>query len=447
MDLSNMNKYIDDRPADGVFRVHKDVYSDAALFELEMKYIFERTWSFLGHESQLPKPNDWIATHIGRVPVLLMRDAQGTVGAFLNACRHKGARLTRTEAGNRKFHVCPYHGWTYGSDGRNVDVKDKKSGCYSAAFDAESHDLVALARVSSYKGLLFGSLSPDVPELSDFIGELGFFIDLAMEQGEHGMELVPGRIEYAYDANWKLQLDNGTDAYHLTSTHTSFLDVMAKRSAGGGNQEARQFDWQKRFSQEGGDFQFANGHTVIWLNQAEVAKRPIYPSIDAIRERVGNARADWMLKMRNMSVFPNMQIADSTSLLLRTFRPLAVDRTEMRYWCLAPVGEPPVQRAWRLRQFEDFFNVSGFATPDDTVTYETCQAGFAASRNAWLQGHCRGLAALQPGPSELARSLGFDPVATVQGSFLVQSEMAFQPVYREWARLMEAGISGRKAYD
>ena len=59
MDLSSIKNYIDDRPADGVFRVHKDVYSDPELFELEMKYIFERTWSFLGHESQLPKPHDW----------------------------------------------------------------------------------------------------------------------------------------------------------------------------------------------------------------------------------------------------------------------------------------------------------------------------------------------------------------------------------------------------
>ena len=70
MDMSNIKNYIDDRPADGVFRVHKDVYSDPQLFELEMKYIFERTWSFIGHESQIPKPHDWVATHIGRVPVL-----------------------------------------------------------------------------------------------------------------------------------------------------------------------------------------------------------------------------------------------------------------------------------------------------------------------------------------------------------------------------------------
>lgn len=447
MPLQEFKRYVDDRPKDGVFRVHKDVYIDPDLFELEMRHIFERTWSFVGHESQLRQPHDWLATHIGRTPVLVMRDAQGHIGAFLNACRHKGAKLTRTEAGNRKFHVCPYHGWAYRSDGSNADIKDKDAGCYTAAFDQDDHGLVPLPRVTSYKGLIFASLSADVPELEAYLGELRFFIDLAVEQGPDGMELVPGRIEYAYDANWKLQLENGTDAYHLTSTHTSFLDVMAKRSTGAGNQAARQFDWQKRFSQTGGDFQFEHGHTVIWLNQAEVAKRPIYPAMDEIRARVGPERAEWMLKMRNLSVFPNLQVADSTSLLLRSFRPLSVDRTEMRVWCLAPVGEPPERRAWRLRQFEDFFNVSGFATPDDTVVYEACQSGMATRPLGWLQGHARGLSAVRAGASELAQSLGFTPAATVEGGFSVQSESAFHPIYREWARLLEAGISGKKAYE
>lgn len=447
MDTSKLKSYVDDRPSEGVFRVHKDVYADPEVFEHEMAFIFERTWAFLGHESQIAKPHDWLATHVASVPVLLTRDASNQIGAFYNACRHKGARLTRTETGNKKYHVCPYHGWCYGSNGRNIDIKDRKDGCYTPAFDRDGHDLLPIARLASYKGLIFGSLSADVPPLENFLGELRFFLDLAMEQGEHGMELVPGRIEYAYDANWKMQLDNGTDAYHLTSTHTSFLDVMAKRSTGEGNQEARQFDWQKRYSQEGGDFQFAHGHSVIWLNQAEVAKRPIFPGIAEVRKRVGSERAEWMLKLRNISIFPNLQIADSTSLLLRTFRPLSVNRTEMRYWCMAPVGEAPAQRAWRLRQFEDFFNVSGFATPDDTVTYETCQAGFAAKGLDYLQGHSRGMAALQAGPNDIASSLGFKPVASVKGNFLVQSETSFHPVYREWSRLMQAGLAGKGAYE
>jgi hypothetical protein len=112
---------------------------------------------------------------------------------------------------------------------------------------------------------------------------------------------VPGRISLTYHGNWKMQMDNGIDPYHLTSTHAGFMDVMGRRRDGEGNQAARQFDWQKRLSQQGGAFLFKNGHSAIWLNQAEVEKRPIYPAIEAIRARVGDTRADWMLKLKPMA--------------------------------------------------------------------------------------------------------------------------------------------------
>ena len=440
-------QYVDDRPQEGIFRIHKNAYSDPKVFELEIEHIFNKTWSFLGLTSQIPKAHDWISTYIARSPILITRDGSDEIRAFINACRHKGSKLTRTEKGNNKYHSCPYHGWVYSSNGKLADIKDKEHAQYAEAFDFDSHDLLPIGKIAVYKGLIFGSLNPNVPALEDFLGELKYFIDLAMDQGEQGMEFIPGNIEFAYEGNWKLQLENGTDAYHLTSTHVGFLDLMAKRAVGQGNIEARQFDWQKRFSQHGGDFHFDHGHTLIWLNQAEVKKRPIYPSIEAITQRLGKDRAEWMLKMRNMSIFPNLQIADSTSLLMRTFRPLSVNLTELRYWCLAPIGEPADQRAWRLRQFEDFFNVSGLATPDDTVTYETCQSGFESSKLDWLQGHARGMMSVQEGASETAKVLGFSPKASLDGGFMVQSETSFHPLYREWARMMKAGMHGSKTYE
>src|SRR2546425_1220892 len=91
MDLKDIRLYVDDRPAEGVFRVHRDVYSDPELFELEQKFIFERTWNFIALESQIARPNDFVTGHIGRTPVLATRDAKGRLGGFVNGCRHKGA--------------------------------------------------------------------------------------------------------------------------------------------------------------------------------------------------------------------------------------------------------------------------------------------------------------------------------------------------------------------
>jgi benzoate/toluate 1,2-dioxygenase alpha subunit len=438
------SSYVDDRPHDQAFRVHSDVYTDPALFEDEQRFIFDRTWNFLGLDSQIAKPNDFVTTTMGRTPVVLMCDADGAINAFVNACRHKGAMVCRTEQGNKKYHVCPYHGWAYDSAGRNSGIKDHESGRYAPAFDRDSHDLIRIPRVEQYKGLIFGSLNPDVIPLDLFLGELRPLLDLAMDQGPHGMEFVPGRAVYTYDANWKLQMDNGMDYYHLTSTHASFMEVVERREAG--NQEARQFNWKKRLSQQGGMFTFPHGHAAIWLDQPQPEKRPIFPAFEEVRNRLGEARAQWMLKLRNITVFPNLQIADSTALILRTFRPLAANRTEMRVYCMAPIGEAPELRAWRLRQFEDFFNASGFATPDDTATFEACQAGYQAAPLDYLQGYARGIAAVQPGANEEARTLGFTPVGSLKDGFPLQNEACFHSGYREWARMMSAGAAGQPAY-
>jgi len=260
------------------------------------------------------------------------------------------------------------------------------------------------------------------------------------------MEFIPGRSVYTYRGNWKLQLDNGLDPYHLTTTHLSYMDLQARRREGEGHLEARQYDWAKRANAEGGTFALRYGHAATWLNQPEPEKRPIYPALAEIRSRIGELRAEWMLKARNTHIFPNMQIADAITLMLRTFRPVAVDRTEMKSYCLAPIGEGPELRAWRLRQFEDFFNPGGMATPDDTVTYEGCQSGFGAQPISFLQGYARGMAALKEGADDVAKAIGIRPAASVKGKFDMFNEIGFHAPYREWARLIQAGVAGSGAY-
>ena len=447
MDVKHVSLYVDDRPAEGVFRVHRDVYTDEALFELEMKHVFESTWNFVAIESDLNKPGDYVTAKVGRTPVLVSRGVDGKLAAFVNACRHKGATVARMEAGNTKYHVCPYHGWAYDASGKNVDIKDRAAGAYAPAFDADNHDLIPIARLESYKGLVFASLSADVPSLPDFLGDAKFFLDCVMDQGPHGMEFLPGRIAYTYRGNWKLQLDNGLDPYHLTSTHASFLDIQKRRRGGGGNVEARQFDWAKRARQNGGAYNFRHGHSVVWNRHPDPEMKPIFPALDEIRSRVGELRAEWIgNRLRQLSIFPNMQIPEAISQLLRTFHPIAPDLTEMRVHCLAPIGEDPELRARRLRQFEDFFNPTGIATPDDVIVYEECQLGFSGLGESWMQGYARGMTALRQGPDETAVELGISPEESAPGPFEQAPEVGFHAPYREWARMMEAGLAGRKAY-
>jgi benzoate/toluate 1,2-dioxygenase alpha subunit len=118
----NVTRYVDDRPEDGVFRVHRAIFTDQAVFDREIAQIFESGWVFLGIETQAENPHDFFTTTMGRVPVMVQRDGEGTLRGFVNSCPHKGARLAQTRAGNARLHVCPYHSWSFDSAGRSKAV-------------------------------------------------------------------------------------------------------------------------------------------------------------------------------------------------------------------------------------------------------------------------------------------------------------------------------------
>ncbi|MDB5582970.1 MAG: hypothetical protein JWR80_8146 [Bradyrhizobium sp.] len=431
---------VDDRVSDGVFAVNREIFTDQQLFDLEMTHIFEKTWNFLGFEATIAKPHDFFTTWIGRVSTLVTRKADGGIGGFLNKCPHKGARVCQDEQGSSRIFVCPYHAWSFDSAGKLVGIKENAAGAYTESFKALDHGLEQIARIESYRGLIFGSLSPDVPSLEDFLGSMKFFIDIAMDQGPQGMEPIPGRSVFSYRANWKMQLDNGLDSYHLTTAHHTFLDVMNRRRSGSGNVSANTLDFARTMSETQSGFTFPNGHCAIVTEFAAKDRRP-FIDMDEIASRVPPERAQFVDLAYNTLVFPNMQLIQNTALAIRVFRPLAPDLTEMHYYCLGAIGESNQNRALRLRAFEDFYNASGLATPDDSAVYELCQEGMLAGGNPWLQGYMRGMATMEQGSGEHARKFGLETDQTSTGTLKTGVEMSLHAPYRQWARMMSAGLA------
>jgi benzoate/toluate 1,2-dioxygenase alpha subunit/2,4,5-trichlorophenoxyacetic acid oxygenase 1 len=317
--VSELSALLDDRPGDGVFRVHRRAYLDPEVFALEMKHVFEATWLFLGLESQIPKPHDFFTASMGRQPVIVQRGADGAIGAFLNSCRHRGSIVCPERAGNRARHVCRYHGWTYDSGGRCVGITHQDDGLYPRAFASESHDLARVARVASYRGLVFGSLAAEVPPLEEHLGEARAFIDLVADQSPQGLEFVPGTITYTFDANWKLQFENGLDFYHFAVTHASYVEVYRQRQAKHGAEAPPR--WAADEKQDQGTFWFERGHALMWSNRNSLrVTRPIQhdpAALEALRARVGAARAKWMQLNRNLTIYPNLQLIDVSSMQLR----------------------------------------------------------------------------------------------------------------------------------
>jgi benzoate/toluate 1,2-dioxygenase alpha subunit len=367
-----------------------------------------------------------------------MRNQAGEIGCFLNACPHRGATVCLTKRGNQKVLTCPYHGWSFNSSGTLVSVKDYASGAYPEAFDRLDHGLARAPRLASYRGFLFGSLNPAVEDLETHLGEARFFIDMIVDQAPHGWEVVKGSADYTYAGNWKLQAENGVDGYHFDIVHRTFIGVIQRRTTAG-KDTVRAVD-VGRLEKPGvgsGCYDLGGGHTLLWTDYPNPQDRPLYERHGEIAARHGEAYARWITdRIRNLFIYPNIFFMDQVSTQLRVIHPLAVDKTRVSTYCIAPVGEDAATRAHRLRQYEDFFNASGVGTPDDLAAFEACQRGYQGRLVRWQQGYMRGVRQMVRGADAEAQALGLFPVSSNPH---FADETLYHGQYRQWLKLMLKG--------
>ncbi|MER5127701.1 Rieske 2Fe-2S domain-containing protein [Serratia marcescens] len=396
----------------GIYQCNRGIFTDEALFELEMKAIFEGNWIYLAHESQIANSGDYYTLTIGRQPVMITRDKDMQLHAMINSCSHRGAMLASRKAGNKSTFTCPFHGWTFNNAGNLLKAKDEKTGAYPPCFKRDgSHDLKQLPRFESYRGFLFGSLSDEVQPLEEYLGETQQILDLIVDQAESGLEVLRGSSSYTFDGNWKLQMENGADGYHVSVVHWNYVSTMAHRDAASGIQTMDANCWSSK--NDGGAYGFKNGHLLLWTRVLNPESRPIYRHFTRLNDAFGAHRADLMVNQtRNLCLYPNLYIMDQLSSQLRVVRPIAVNKTEVTVFCFAPKGENADERALRIRQYEDFFNVSGMGTPDDLEEFRACQLGFNAGNMPWSDLSRGATRWLEGQADDNAKALGIVPDMT-----------------------------------
>ncbi|MGU3314105.1 Rieske 2Fe-2S domain-containing protein [Sphingomonas sp. M6A6_1c] len=425
---------VEDDPATGTFRCRRDVFTDPELFDLEMKHIFEANWVYLAHESQIPDANDYFTTVIGRQPIIITRDKTGQLNAVINACAHRGAMLCRRKHGNKGSFTCQFHGWTFANTGKLLKVKDGRNADYPEAFNTGgSHDLTKVARFESYRGFLFGSLNPDVPALEDWLGSTRVIIDQMVDQAPEGLEVLRGNSSYVYDGNWKLQMENGADGYHVSAVHWNYAATTGRRQADA-TKAVDPDGWSKSV---GGVYGFDHGHILLWTRLLNPEVRPVYAHRAELEQRLGAERAAPILtQTRNLCLYPNVYLMDQFSTQIRVVRPIAVDRTEVTIYCFAPKGESDAERALRIRQYEDFFNVSGMGTPDDLEEFRSCQTAYAGAGELWND-LSRGATHWIAGPDDNAKAMGLEPILSGSRS---EDEGLFVRQHEYWARTLIAAL-------
>ncbi len=337
--------YVDDRPDEGVFRVDRRIYNDPDVMEAEYERIFERTWLYLCHDTQVPKPGDFFATHMGRQPVFVVRREDGRLSCFLNACGHRGALLITRRVGNATTFDCPYHGFCFNTKGDCVSAKDRKTG-WPDSLPLSNFNLKEIARLDSYRGLVFGSLNPDVPDLSEHLGPARKMIDYYVAPAPWELEITPGFCTYVSKCNWKLMHENGPDAYHAPVVHRNFAETIAFRESQSNSQGVLRTDGSRLTGRiESANYDLGNGHTFFWHERKDPAAFPIHAMKEKLEQGFSREELTWIMgRGRHITIFPNLLLNDLASTHLRTYRPLGVDRMETTIWCIAPKGEPAEMR-------------------------------------------------------------------------------------------------------
>ena len=195
-------------------------YTDQAIFEREQQRVFRSCWQYVGLTEQLARPGDFFTCHLGAVPVVVARDNDGQVRAFVNVCRHRGSELVRDACGNRKTLQCHYHAWTYNLDGSLRAAPGSKD---EAGFCKEDFPLFSLP-LETWGPFLFVNPDRQAAPLAQVLGNLPQIVEAT------GLPLsqIRRRVRRTYDiaANWKVVVDNYLECYHCPIAHPAFSDLI-----------------------------------------------------------------------------------------------------------------------------------------------------------------------------------------------------------------------------
>ena len=349
------------------FRVHGSIYTDPQVFQEEMDRIFEGTWVYVGHESELPAPGDYKTVLVGRQPLIVARHEDGRIYALYNRCRHRGAVVCREERGHSNFFRCRYHNWVYANNGALIGMA-QASG-YPEDLDRSRYGLIPAARLASYRGLLFVNLSPTGPSLEEHLEPVRKYVDywFGRSPSERIQVILPPH-RYEYPGNWKLQAENGFDGYHGNYVHLSWQRVLqlSKESTVESTVEEVQ-----QYRQEGCVRRLRNGHGLLErpgsLNPASswtarmMHRYPEYA--EAMRKRFDDAHLMEISARRNIFVFPNLYLFDTH---IRVIVPKAVDRTEVQLYVYALEDVPEAINRSRYRGHERFYGAAATRRPTPT---------------------------------------------------------------------------------
>ena len=421
--------------------VHKDLFTSPELFELEMEHLYAATWVYVGHESQVPNNGDYITTTVGAQPVVMVRHTDKSVRVLYNRCPHKGTMVAGDACGNTgKFFRCPYHAWTFKTDGSLLSIPLKKGYDPDVLSSCEaSRGMAAVGATENYRGFIFCRLNPEGQDFAAFFGDSLSTLDNMVDRSPEGrLEVAGGVFRYVHRCNWKMLVDNQTDTCHPMVAHESSAGTAVKvwEAAPEGTPKPMAvelfapFISPYEFFENMGIRVWENGHGHTGVSDSIHASYSTIPGYwDAMVNAYGEARAHAILgEVRHNTVyFPNIMVKGPIQ-TLRIFKPLAADRTLVESWTFRLVGAPDLLLE-RTLMYNRLINApTSVVGHDDLEMYERAQQGLAARSHDWVN---------------VARLWQADEINQRNVVTNGTNEWQMRNQYRAWARYLTDSMEAR----
>ena len=349
-------------------RLSGKVFWDQEIYEQELEKIFARCWLFVAHETQIPKPGDYLTTTMGEDEVIVVRQKDQSIKVLINSCPHRGNKVCFAEAGNARGFVCNYHGWAFGPDGALRGMHESKF-YEDSNFDKSKHGLREVAQVDSYKGLVFATFDPEAPSLEEYLGPMTWYLDVIFDMDEGGSEFLGGCIRSTYECNWKVAAENFVgDILHAGWTH----DSAARAMLGGPVTNVGEMPESYAVNWNGHGYEFATdgiGNAAV-LGEREINKY-LHELRPKVEERLGEFRAQMTGAVSSCTIFPNFSFLPGQN-TVRVWQPRGPNKIELFTWVVVNKNAPErIKELWR-RGAMMTFSPTGVFEMDDGENWEYC---------------------------------------------------------------------------